>query len=188
MGNDFGHTAGKAREENIANVKRWIEYAEILGAPVIRVFAGHVKSGISPEESHRLMVAGLEECCAYAGQHGIHLALENHGGPTATADGLLSLVKDVDSPWFGVNLDTGNFHTDDIYGDLARCAPYAINVQVKVVVTGANRKKEPADFGRLAEILRGVGYRGYVVLEYEESGDPRVECPKFLDQLRDAFL
>ncbi len=188
VGNDFGHPAGKAREENIANVKRWIEYAEILGAPVIRVFAGHVKSGISPEESHRLMVAGLEECCAYAGQHGIHLALENHGGPTATADGLLSLVKDVDSPWFGVNLDTGNFHTDDIYGDLARCAPYAINVQVKVVVTGANRKKEPADFGRLAEILRGVGYRGYVVLEYEESGDPRVECPKFLDQLRDAFL
>ena len=187
VGNDFGFPPGAQRDAQIASLKRWIDYAEILGAPVIRVFAGHSKKGITPEQSHALMVQGLEECCDYAGKHGIHLALENHGGPTATIEGLLSLVKDVQSPWFGVNLDTGNFHGTDIYGDLAQAAPYAINVQVKVVVSGADGKKQPADFKRLNSILRDSGYRGYIVLEYEESGNPRDECPKYLDQLRQAF-
>lgn len=186
--NDFGYRKGPERQKWIDHVKQWVDYAEILGAPVIRVFAGHQKKGIAPAETHRLIVAGLEECCEYAGQHGVFLALENHGGPTSTAKGLLALVRDVRSPWFGVNLDTGNFHSEDVYGDLAQAAPYALNVQVKVVVTGPNRSnRRPADFKRLAQILRDAGYRGFVVLEYEEKGDPRRECPKFMDQLRDAF-
>ena len=187
VGNDFGHPPGEARDKQIASVKSWIEHAAVLGAPVIRIFAGHVKKGVSPAESHKLMVAGIEECCDYAGQHGVHLALENHGGPTATADGLLAIVRDVNSPWFGVNLDTGNFHGEDIYGELEQAAPYALNVQVKVVVSGPDKKKQPTDFARLAKILRGANYRGYVVLEYEESGNVREECAKYLDQLRAAF-
>ncbi len=187
VGNDFGFPAGWQRIEQIEDVKRWIERAEILGAPVIRVFAGQAKEGVSPEETHRLIVEGLEECCEYAGRKGVHLALENHGGPTSTAEGILALVRDVSSPWFGVNLDTGNFHSDDIYADLARVAPYAINVQVKVSVSGPDRKKRPADFDQLARILKDVRYRGYVVLEYEDAGNPRKECPRQIDRLREAF-
>lgn len=187
VGNDFGLPPGPKRQEQIELVKRWVDYAEILGAPVIRVFAGHAAKDAKPAEAHSLMVAGLEECCDYAGKHGIHLALENHGGPTATADGLLQFVKDVQSPWFAVNLDTGNFRSDDVYGDLAKVAPYAVNVQVKVVVAGTDGKKQPTDFVKLARLLRDAHYRGYIVLEFEEPGDPRVECPKFIDQLRTAF-
>lgn len=187
VGNDFGHPPGEERDRQINSLKKWIDNAEILGAPVIRVFAGHAKKDIAPEVAHKLMVSGLEECCDYAGQHGVHLALENHGGPTSTADGLLALVHDVQSPWFGVNLDTGNFHTDDIYGDLAKVAAHAINVQVKVVVSGPNKVKQPADFPRIAQILRDVNYRGYIVLEYEESDDPRTACASYMEQLRKAF-
>ncbi len=187
VGNDFGHPPGEERTKQIASVKRWVDYAEILGAPVIRIFAGHKKGDMSDAQAHSLMVAGIEECCEYAGQHGVHLALENHGGPTSTADGMLAFVRDVQSPWFGVNLDTGNFHTDDIYGDLAKVAPYSINVQVKVVVSGPDKEKRPTDFKRLAKILRDAHYRGYIVLEYEEAGNPREECPKYVDQLREAF-
>ena len=48
-------------------------------------------------------------------------------------------------------------------------------------------KKQPCDFRRLAAILKDTGYRGYIVLEYEEGGDPREECPRYVDQLREAF-
>ncbi|MFT5524957.1 MAG: sugar phosphate isomerase/epimerase [Pirellulaceae bacterium] len=187
VGNDFGHPAGALRDEQIAHVKRWVDHAEMLSAPVIRVFGGHVKKDQTPEAAHKLMVAGLEECCEYAGQHGVYLALENHGGPTATPAGLLALVQDTKSPYLGVNLDTGNFHTEDIYGDLAKVAPYAMNVQVKVVTSGADRKKVPADYARLAQIMKDSAYRGYIVLEYEEAGDPREESARHLDKLRDAF-
>lgn len=188
VGNDFCHPAGAKRDAEIASVKRWVDRAEILGAPVIRIFSGNARDGLSKEDAHRLAVAGMEECCAYAGEHGVYLALENHGGLTATADGLLALVRDVKSPWVAVNLDTGNFNTADPYGDLARIAPYAVNVQVKVSIHPAGAKRGPADMRRLAQILRDSGYRGYIVLEFEEPGDPKTECPKFVDQMRAAFM
>lgn len=187
VGNDFGHPPGELRQREIASVKHWIDNAEVLGAPVIRIFAGHPQPETTAAQAHSLMVAGIEECCQYAGEHGIHLALENHGGPTSTADGLLAFVRDVQSPWFGVNLDTGNFHSDDVYSELARVAPYSLNVQIKVVVSGPDGKKKPADFPRLAKILRDAHYRGYIVLEFEEAGDPREECPPYIEQLREAF-
>lgn len=187
VGNDFGHPPGEERTKQIALVKQWIDFSEIMGAPVIRIFAGHQKPGTTPAQSHSLMVAGIEECCEYAGQHGVHLALENHGGPTATAEGLLQFVRDVNSPWFGVNLDSGNFHSDDPYKELAQIAPYALNAQIKVVMSGPEKKKVPADYKRLAAILRESHYRGYIVLEYEEAGDVREECAKHLAELRTAF-
>lgn len=191
VGNDFCHPPGPERDKQIAQVKQWIEYAEILGAPVIRIFSGRPRQGQTDDEAHRLAVEGIEECCDHAGRHGIFLALENHGGLTTELAGMMRLVEDVKSPWFGVNLDTGNFRDwttlDQMYADLARLAPYSLNVQVKVTVSGPDRKKIPADFRRLAQILTDAAYRGYIVLEYEEDEDPRVACPRHLDQLRAAF-
>ena len=186
IGNDFGHPPGAARDGQIAHTKKWIVHAETLGAPVIRIFAGHQKKGQSPEECHKLMVAGMEEACAYAGERGVYLALENHGGPTATAEGLLKLVRDVKSPWLGVNLDTGNFRTEDPYRDMAAAAPYTLNVQVKVDVR-VGGKSQPTDYKRIAKILRDAGYRGYVVLEYEAKEDPMAAIPGHIAALREAI-
>jgi sugar phosphate isomerase/epimerase len=187
VGNDFCHPPGERRNKEIANVKRWIEYADAMDAPVIRIFSGSAKAGQSEKDAQRLAIEAIEECCEHAGKHGVFLALENHGGLTAEADEMLTIVRAVKSPWFGVNLDSGNFRTSDPYGDLAKIAPYSLNVQVKVSIHPAGKSREQSDFKRLAKIMREAGYRGYIVLEYEEKGDPRTECPKYLDQLREAF-
>jgi len=190
VGNRFCYPPGPKRNEQIAYVKQWIDYSEILGAPVIRIFSGHPQKGQTEDEAHRLAVEAIEECCDYAGKHGVFLALENHGGLTTQIEGMMRLVKDVKSPWFGVNLDTGNFRRvelEKMYADLATLAPYSLNVQVKVVMIGPDGKKVPADFKRLAKILTDAAYRGYIVLEYEEDEDPRTACPQVMDQLREAF-
>ncbi len=190
VGNRFCHPPGPVRDKQIAYVKQWIDYAEILGAPVIRIFSGHPQKGQTVDEAHKLAIEAIEECCQYAGEHGVFLALENHGGLTTTIDGILRLVKDVKSPWFGVNLDTGNFRgidIDDQYDYLSQLAPFSLNVQVKVTMLNAGGKKEPADFKRLAKILTDAAYRGYIVLEYEEGENPRKACPKYMEQLREAF-
>ncbi len=187
VGNDFCHPPGARRDGQIAHVKQWIDWAEILGAPVIRIFSGNPQGGQAVDEAHRLAVEAIEECCDYAGRHGVFLALENHGGLTTKVDGMLRLVHDVKSAWFGVNFDSGNFHSEDLYGDLAKIAPYTLNAQIKVTVSGPDGKRVPSDFRRLAQILTDAGYRGYIVLEYEENEDPRVACPRYMDQLREAF-
>jgi sugar phosphate isomerase/epimerase len=187
VGNDFCHPPGEERDKQIAQTKKWVDYAAKLGAPVIRIFSGTARNGQTVDQAHALAVAAIEECCAYAGDKGVFLALENHGGLTTTVDGLLKLVQDVQSPWFGVNLDSGNFRTDDVYGDLAKIAPYSINVQIKVMIQPRGGRKEPSDLGKLAAILREAGYRGYVALEFEEDEDPRVACPRWVDAIRAAF-
>jgi sugar phosphate isomerase/epimerase len=187
VGNDFCFPPGKRRDQEIANVKRWIEYSDMMDAPVIRIFSGSAKEGQSADEARRLAIEAIEDCCQYAGKYGVFLALENHGGLTTEADEMLAIVRGVSSPWFGVNLDSGNFHSTDIYGDLATIAPYSLNVQIKIEVHPAGKPDEPSDFQRLAEILRTAGYRGYIVLEYEGRGNPREDCPKYIDQIRAAF-
>jgi sugar phosphate isomerase/epimerase len=190
VGNDFCHPPGDERDKQLAGVKQWVDYAEILGAPVIRVFSGHPHGTQNVDEAYKLAIAGMEECCDYAGKHGVFLALENHGGLSTKIDDLIRMVRDVKSPWFGINLDSGNFQgnasAEEAYADMAKMAPYTLNVQVKVVIA-LKGKKATSDFGRLAKILTDSAYRGYIVLEYEEREDPREACPRHMDELRKAF-
>jgi sugar phosphate isomerase/epimerase len=185
VGNNFARPKGPALDQEIADVKRWIDNAAVLGAPHIRVFAGPVPKDAPLEEARRNCLAALEECAAHAGQHGIFLGLENHGGIVAEPDALLEIVKAIKSPWLGINLDTGNFHTADPYADLARCAPYAVNVQIKTEMRAAGQKTaQPADLARLVGILRAVNYQGWVALEYEAKEDPWKAVPATLAQLK----
>ena len=72
---------------------------------------------------------------------------------------------------------------DDPYADMARVAPYAVNVQVKTEVTRKG-KKEDADLARVVGILREARYSGYVVLEYEAAEDPKTAVPRHIKALR----
>ena len=186
IGNDFCLAEGEARQAQINLCKKWIDHSAVMGAPVIRIFAGKVPKGDTEEAALDRCVAGINECLEYAAQKGVFLALENHGGITATPEQLLAIVERVnDSPWFGVNYDSGNFRTADPYADLAKIAPYAVNAQIKVAVE-VDGKKQPADLKRMVEILLAAEYRGYVVLEYEES-DPYGEIPEYISKLRDLI-
>lgn len=185
VGNTFTHPKGEARDKEIAQVKKWIDNASVMGAPHVRVFAGAAEKGASADDARRLAIEALEECAAYSGERGIFLGIENHGGIVAEPQGLLAIVRAVKSPWVGINLDTGNFHTPDPYASLAECAPYAVNVQIKTEVRAAGAKgNQPADLARLVGILRDASYQGWVALEYEAAEDPWTAVPKTLDELR----
>jgi len=110
------------------------------------------------------------------------LGLENHGGITARASRIVEIVKEVNSPWAAVNLDTGNF-TADAYQQIAEILPYAANVQFKKDIRVEGGKQELADWDRLTKMLATGGYRGYLALEYEEKEDALVSVPPLLKKL-----
>ena len=184
VGNTFTHPNGDKRDAEIASVKTWIDHAAVLGAPHIRVFAGNLQKGSTPEEAKRLAIGAFEECAAYAATKGVFLGLENHGGIVADPKDLLEIITSINNPWIGINLDTGNFHTEDPYADLDRCAPFAVNVQVKSEIQRRGQKKETADLPRLVKILRNANYQGFVALEYEAAEDPWRAVPPLLERLK----
>jgi len=186
IGNNFSHPKGPKRDAEIALTKKWIDRAAVLGAPHIRVFAGVTKE-LPRDEADKLVISALEEVCAYAGQRGIFLGLENHDSIGSAAT-LLPMIKAVQSPWIGINLDSGNFRTADPYKDFAECVPYSVNVQFKTEVhDGSPNNKVPADLRRLTQLLRDGGYQGWVALEYEAKEDPAVAVPRFLDEMHRLF-
>ena len=184
VGNNFCLPPGPKRDEQLALVRTWVDHAAELDAPVIRIFAGHLAKGQSEADGVALAIEGIKASLPYAEHKGVALALENHGGITSTPAQILKLVEAIDAPNFGVNLDTGNFHTEDPYGDLARIAPYAVNVQVKTEISRRGQKKENADLAKLIAILREAKYSGYVVLEHEAAEDPLTSIPKHIKMLR----
>src|SRR6185436_9263195 len=104
---------------------------------------------------------------------------ENHHGIVADPDNLVHIVRSVDSPWVGINFDSGNFNTEDPYADLAKIAPYSVNVQLKTEIKRKGAPaSEPSDVKRVIQILRDAGYQGWFTLEYEAKDDPFVAVPR----------
>ena len=131
-------------------------------------------------------MASLEKCLSKAEETGVILGLENHWGLGRTAAGVLRIVNAIDSPWLQVTADTGNF-LDDQYEQFQEIASHAVFVQAKTYFGGGTWYTLDIDYNRIASILRGVGYRGYISLEFEGKEDAQTAIPKSLALLRRAF-
>jgi sugar phosphate isomerase/epimerase len=183
--NNFTLPPGPELERWFAHLDRWLDYYATLGAPVIRVFAGIPPKGMSEDQGIANAITNLRRACAMAGTRGVMLGLENHDYLTKI-DRMLPIIKAVESPWFGVNFDSGNVDGAAPYDDLSKIAPYAVNVQLKVEI-GVAPHKQPTDIPRIVRLLKDTGFRGYVVLEYESEPDPYVAIPEHLRTLRAAI-
>jgi L-ribulose-5-phosphate 3-epimerase len=173
---------GETREQALTDLKKWIDVAAKLGAGHIRVFGGAIPKTSTEDEAAGWVAESLAPAGEYAGQHGIILGLENHGGVTDRAETIVKIVKQVNSPWVGINLDTANFKSK-IYEQIEMIAPHAVNVQVKAMVKDENGPA-PSDWERVAKMLVANQYRGYLALEYEEKTSALQATPELFAKLR----
>ena len=171
------------RAAELENIKKWVDVADRLGAGHVRVFGGNVPKGATEEQAIEWAAEVLKRGAEYSGSKGIVLGVENDYGLTVAAGPTAEIVKKADSPWAGVNADTGNLRTDG-YKQLEILLPYATSVHLKSTVTTPDGKKEPADWSRLLRMLGNAGYRGYVGLEYEAENPE--EIPRLAGELRDV--
>ena len=192
------------RQKNIDHTVRCIELAYDLGIPTMRVNTGTwgtsksfdelmknrgiepPKEGYTDEEGFGWVIASLEKCLPAAEKCGVLLGLENHWGLGRTPEGVLRIVKAIQSPWLQVTADTGNF-LEDPYDRLEMLAPKTVLLQAKTYYGGGLWYALELDYRRIAAIFRKHNYRGYVSLEFEGKEDPRTAIPLSLKLLRDAF-
>ena len=185
--NDFTVPDEAERRRDVAHVRRWLEVAAGLGAPVLRVFDGRAEAkGPSREQRVAWVVEALRECAARAAEHGVVLAYQNHDELLKTAAEVLELRERVGSDWFSLNVDVGSLRTGDPYEEIARLAPFACTWQLKERLFRRG-VEEKTDLRRVIGIIRDAGYRGYVPIETLGTGDPRAKVRAFLDEVRQAL-
>jgi L-ribulose-5-phosphate 3-epimerase len=90
----------------------------------------------------------------------------------------------VNSPWVGINLDTGNFNKD-VFRQIEMCLPYAVNAQVKSQMRDDAGRVVESDWDRIFAMFARSGYRGYLALEYEAKEPPETAVPRLLARLRE---
>jgi len=192
------------RQENIDHTLKCIELAYRLGIPTIRVNTGRwgtsknfdelmKNRGIEPrlegytdDDGFGWVIESLEKCLPKAEECGVLLGLENHWGLGRTAEGVLRILKAIDSPWLRATMDTGNF-LEDPYDQLEMMAPETVYVQAKTYYGGGTWYTLDLDYPRIAEMLRRHNYGGYISLEFEGKEDLMTAIPKSLAMLRSAF-
>jgi L-ribulose-5-phosphate 3-epimerase len=201
---DFVSPDPEERQRNIDHTLRCIEVAHKLGAPSIRLNSGRwgtvdsfdalmARGGIEPpipsyseDDAFEWVIESIQQCLPRAEDRGVVLALENHWGLTGTPEGVNRIAEAIDSEWLRVTMDCGNF-PDEPYEKLALIAPRAVLVHVKTYFGGGEWYTLDLDYGRIAEILRQVGFTGYISLEYEGREDPLTAVPKSIDLMRECF-
>jgi sugar phosphate isomerase/epimerase len=180
----WGHPDGleggrdqKAFEEMVKS----IEYAAAIGAKVMRVVGASL---MFRNEPHGPMIEKLTamftEAVKVAAQHDVKLADENH--IDFNSDEMLTLVRNVNSPYFGINFDTGNFMRvlDDPVKGMQKLARHVLATHIKDLKPNKNASVDdwyffsttPVGDGlvnnqKLAQILHDVGYQGFLAVEID---------------------
>jgi sugar phosphate isomerase/epimerase len=172
------------RDEVLEDIKKWVRVTDMLGAPHLRIFAGELPKGATVAQGTDWTVEVMRRACDYAAQRGITLGVEDHGGITQKADTTLEVLRRVDSPYAGVNLDISNFvasSDEDQYKQIEACVPYATHTHIRDKFSDSNHL---IDLDRVWRIFAKAGYKGYMSAEYEGDEDAMTGVPKLIDRIK----
>lgn len=163
-----GQTASTDKEERrraaIAH-RKWIDIAAYLGCHSVRC---NVYGGADDwSKDHDLVDRAAETIHSildYSAGTGLNILVENHGRASSDPAVLLSLIKKVDHPKFGLLVDLGNWNKgDDRYENVKKTIRFGRALSVKGTY-GANL--DPAfDMEKLLKTALAGGYKGWWAIE-----------------------
>lgn len=167
----LGDPDAEKRTQAVENHYRWVEAAKYLGCHSIRVNAG---SSGSYEDQMELAADGLRRLSEFAGEHGLNVIVENHGGLSSNGAWLAGVMEKVERDNCGTLPDFGNFRVSgdewyDRYQGVEELMPFAKAVSAKSHDFDEEGNETHTDYVKMMQIVKDAGYRGFVGIEYEGS-------------------
>lgn len=180
----WGHPDGLEGGKNSVAYHAMIDtfrHASQIGASVMRVVGSSLMFRF---EDHQEQIARLvrmfKDAVPIARDYDIKMAIENH--IDFTGDEILQLLEQVDSPYLGLNFDTGNFARllDDPIKAMEKLAPYTLATHIKDLKINRQASVDdwyffstaPVGEGfinnlALARLLKQAGYKGFLAMELD---------------------
>lgn len=180
IGTDLCQPDATKREETLVTVRKWIDATELLGASHLRVFGDKLPAGATPEQGIQWVSETMKSACDYAAKKGVILGLESHSGLSTKAANLIAILRRIDSPYAGCNLDISNFPRNP-YEQIELCLPYATHTHIRDFY---GEPRQPLDLDRVWQLFVKSGYRGYMSAEYEGQEDPMTGVPKLVAKIK----
>jgi sugar phosphate isomerase/epimerase len=180
IGADLCQREPGKREETVATVRKWIDVAEHLGASHLRVFGDKLPEGATADQGIQWVSETMKLACEYSADKGIILGLESHSGLSTKASNIVEILRRVDSPYAGCNLDISNF-PENPYQQIEQCLPYATHTHIRDFY---GKPKQPLDLDRIWQLFANSSYNGYMSAEYEGEEDAMTGVPKLVATIK----
>ena len=180
----WGHPDGLERGQNWTaydEMVAGIPNAKAIGADVMRVVGSSLMFRHEPHGPQiKALVVMFKKAVEIAKDAGVKLAVENH--IDFTSDEILQMLGEVDSEYFGLNFDTGNFLRllDDPIKGMEKLAPYVLATHVKDLMP--DKTARPTDWHffagvpvgqglidnqTLAQLLKKADFKGFLAVEID---------------------
>lgn len=213
IGADLYKGSEEANEAEICRVMDQLDVAAAMGAPLLRHDVCYKETiddrFVGFDRMLPTIAKNARKITEYAATLGIRTCTENHGRIAQDSDRVERLYYAVDHPNYGLLADVGNFACadEDSVRAVSRIAPCAIHVHAKDFVKypfGAEIPEGTKTFytrgrnqlagcalgdgfipvAQCLDILRAVGYDGYVSIEFEGNKPCLDELRLGLSRLR----
>jgi len=178
---------GAERTKNLEGAKNFIQLAQQLNCPYIRVFPNKFPATQSKKESIDLIIKGLVELGNFGEAYNVSVLMETHGDVIYTEDikNIIELAnhKNVGLIWDVVNMWTGTKEpVAAVYHQLKKHIRHVhikdvklMNDKERFVVIG----KGDTPIFEAISVLKKDGYKGFYSFEWEKLWHPDIEEPEF---------
>ncbi|WP_282134133.1 sugar phosphate isomerase/epimerase family protein [Seonamhaeicola maritimus] len=187
----LAHADDKQRLKAIENHYKWVEAAHFLGCHAIRVNLGGANSY---DDGIKAGIDSLTTLSDFAKGSNINVLVENHGGYSSDGQWMHKVFSQIKNENCGTLPDFGNFcmkygenrtclEAYDRYKGMQELLPFAKAVSAKSYDFDANGDETKINYLRIMEMVKSVGYTGFVGIEYEgrnESEDKGIELTRDL--------
>jgi hydroxypyruvate isomerase len=157
----------EGRKQFDINHRKWIDIANFLGCQSIRTNCRGPEN-VNKTEALKWAVESYHLLLEYAVPAKINVVIENHGGVSNDPDFIVSLMKEVNSPYFGTYPDWREPGPEfDNYSYLEKTLPYA---------GGMSYRNQPTEelTAKMIQLAKSSGYCGWYGIE----SDGRAEIKK----------
>jgi sugar phosphate isomerase/epimerase len=176
----------KKRHENMDHAKRFIDLANKINCPFIRVFPNDLPKEQDENKTIDLITSNLFELGDYAKGSNVRVLMESHG-KVLYKEVLLKIMQDADSQNVGLVWDIWNMWSvtkespTDVYKLLSK---YIYHTHIKDGIVEGEKEKYVllgegvAPLKEAISLLQIGGYKGYYSFEWEKLWHPEIEEPE----------
>ncbi len=177
-------------------LRRCVDLAVALGAPVVSVWSGASPDGLDAEAAHDRLASGLRRLCEHAASSGVRIGFEPEPGMLVeTVEGWDRVRDAVGHPTLGLTLDVGHClatREGDPARILRRHAAELVCVQLDDHRAGRHDHlmfgEGEVRWAEVAEAVRASGYAGPLEVELSRhSAEAPTAARKAAEFLREAF-